>query len=192
MSVSPVQRLLSMVAMPLLVFALVLTAALVASRAVLLPRLTQVSVGGQMHAATDLRALQADLLSRVSDAEDLRNMLVRPMSEATFDAAKARRASQHNIMNVESDVKRLASSYDVDGKHVIVFTAFHIDGVTGAVSLSGDVRNVGPQSMTVLASFLDDLTKLPGVRDMSPGKFLRVDDPDIGPHSPFNVSFVLP
>ena len=59
------------------------------------------------------------------------------------------------------------------------------------VEISGDVRNVGLRSMTVLAQFVDAVASLPSVASVQRPVFTREKDEDVGFHSPFTFHITL-
>jgi hypothetical protein len=73
----------------------------------------------------------------------------------------------------------------------VVIERLRMDAVTREVRVHGDVRGVGPGSMTVLAEFVDLLRAHPSVHALKAPAFTREDDPGVGFHSPFTLSFVF-
>jgi hypothetical protein len=184
-------RFLGKVAWPMVLFSMVLTMSLFLSRMLILPKLTQVSVAGGLHNATELRDLEVTLTAQLTEAEDRREALIRPLADAQYDAAKNARFVAPHVSNLRADINQLARSFDEAEQQIVVLSMIHIDAASRIVTIEGDVRNVGPQSMTVLAAFREELSQLSDVAELFPSAFARIDDTEIGPHSPFTLTLTL-
>ncbi len=172
-----------------LTFSIVFAAMVWASVLWILPRFSTVEVLGANYSVHELPSLKADLLHQVTAAETKRGELVVPVQHATYAALKEDQ-SVWGVLHLWNDVQRVIS--DVSGTdHVLHFSSQQFDPATHTITLTGDVRNSGTQSMTVLAGFLDSLAKLPGVASLSPVPFTRSSDPRIGDFSPFAVTITL-
>ncbi len=173
-----------------LTFSAVFAVMVWASVLFLLPRFAAIEVLGAHHAVEELPALKAALISKVTDAEAKRTALVVPVQHATYDALKEAQSAWQTL-HVWNEVTRVIA--ETSGKdHAVHLVAQTFDPTAHAITLVGDIRNSGTQSMTVLAGFLDSLASIPGVTSLSPVPFTRADDPRIGDHSPFTVTLTLP
>ncbi len=66
-----------------------------------------------------------------------------------------------------------------------------LEGRFGILKITGDVRNVGPRSMTVLAQFTEELRSQPFTSEIRHPSFSRVQDKDGNFSSPFNIQIIL-
>lgn len=82
-----------------------------------------------------------------------------------------------------------AASRIGESSDVIALTQLSIKG--DQVTVTGDIRNVGTRSMTVLAAFTEEVAKLTIVTDFKRPPFTREPLPEGGFHSPFTVSFTI-
>lgn len=181
-------HLLERASMPFFLFSLVLCSSLLLSQAFLLPRLTHVTVAGKELDALSLRSFQADLLQQIGIAQDKRTALFSPVDDAAFTSARDTREQETDITVIRSDLQNLARSFADGDKPVIVLTDIHLDAAMHQLMLTGDVRNSGPQSLTVLATFRAEFEKLPWVKHLEPGTFERLDDATLGIHSPIAIT----
>lgn len=173
----------------MLTFSIVFAAMVWASVLFLLPRFSTIEVLGARHTLAELPALKAELVSQVGEAEAKRSALVIPVQQESYEALKASQDAWH-LQYIWNDVTRLIS--ETSGKDQILHIAVQeFDPAARSITLSGDVRHSGTQSMTILAGFLDSLAKLPGVASLSPVPFTRLNDPHIGDYSPFTVTLTL-
>lgn len=174
---------------PLLIFSGVLTAVLLLSWGVLLPRLSVVEVLGQTRRIDELPGLKASLMASLEQKEQERTNLVMPLQQKQFESLKQERQNAASDA-VRTEVLAAARSASPDGNAVSVNT-FIIDLVKKTATVSGDVHGVGLQSMTVLAGFVDSVSHLSSVTAVSPSPFTRTGDSAATMHSPFTLRLTL-
>lgn len=184
-------RLLEQLSTPFLIFSTVLFSSLGASQAMLLPKLTQVEVSGQERSVFQLESLAADLAVQVEAEEAKRNELFTEKSDKEYGAVMELQNATSNALSIHKEVTSLAKSFDAEGESVVVLTNISVDPLRHILTITGDVRNVGPQSLTVLASFRAELEKLSSISRVQPGTFERLEDSKIGPHSPLSITATL-
>jgi len=187
----PFGIILKRVAVPFVVFAGVLLALLVLSWFLLLPRLTRVAVGGERRTAEDVMSYRNALAADIQRQEEDREAFVLPFLHPQYETMKRDRDVALSIMDVQERLEEAARSVTSQPDAVHLY-GLSFDANTNVVSLRGDVRFVGPSSMTVLAQFVETLRSKPFVAEIREPQFQRLDDADIGPHSPFEFSFRLP
>jgi hypothetical protein len=189
-AVHPVVRAFDRMGGYTLTFSIVFAAMVWASVLFLLPQFSAIEVLGARHALSDLPGLKAALLQHVEEPEAKRTALDAPLQHAVYAELKQAQ-SAWQLMHTWNDVQRVI--IDTSGTtDILHLTEQRFDPTAKTITLVGDVRNSGPQSMTVLAEFLDSLAKLPGVASLSPVPFTRQNDPRIGEVSPFTVTITLP
>ncbi|MDO8648483.1 MAG: hypothetical protein Q7R81_01745 [Candidatus Peregrinibacteria bacterium] len=178
------------IAFSFLLFAAVLAALLALSFYLLLPLFTTVEIAGEERGIAELKAYRSSLQSRITKAEEQRTQLVLPIHDEGYAALKRERRTRYPLLTLRSELLQEAS------KVVAQNDAVHVSTITyapaeGSVALTGDVRFVGPRSMTVLAQFVEALNRMPMVASVREPKFTREEDPPLGFHSPFTLTFTL-
>ncbi|MBI3816787.1 hypothetical protein HY285_04570 [Candidatus Peregrinibacteria bacterium] len=182
--------ILERVSLPLFLFAGSLTSLLIVASATLLPRLTRIEADGSLSSIDQLRIRRSQLTAHVHTQVQRREMLLLPLQDAIYDALKAARAGEGDLSLLQRKILAQAASL------TSVPDAIHLDRSAYRADqkllvLEGDVRHVGPHCMTLLAAFVDQLTKLPEIADIPNPVFTREDDPATGPHSPFSLTLHL-
>ncbi len=178
------------IALPFLLFTAVLAGMLFLSWSLFLPRLTRVDVNGKTWTAQELREEKSRLTADVLQAEESRRMQMLSVHDPAYQALKHQRADAASY----DDVLRVlrAQAKDAAGDATINFDSLSYDVAAKTVKVTGDVRDAGPRSMTVLAAFIEQLCRSSMVDHLDPPAFTRADDAKIGPHSPFIFTVYLP
>ena len=184
-------EILRRTAVPFLLFAIVLTALLVLSWLLLLPALTQVEMGGRERSVAELRSYRSDLRASILELEGRRDEFVRPEGDSVYEVLRERKRTQPDIFAQKDALQRLSVSLVPKQRDVVALEALRYDASNDSIELTGDVRNVGPRSMTILAQFTEALRRLPFIESVQTPRFVREDDPVLGPHSPFTITFFL-
>lgn len=182
--------ILERVSAPLAVFACVLTGSLVLSALVLLPRLTALEVEGSTHDLPSLRAYHMELEQRIAEAETRRDQLILPIHDPLYTALKEQKRAVPSFLTVREALREIAGAV-VKQNDAVHIAHMRYRLPERRVEVDGDIRFIGPRSMTVLAQFVEELSDMPEVALVEPPRFVREDDPVIGPHSPFSFSFIL-
>ena len=186
----PLGLILQRIALPFFLFAAVLTGLLLLSWFLILPIFTSVEVAGTTHTVESLRTHRADLLSDISAAEADRSKYILPVHDETYLALRARRDASPSFFALLADLTKVASSVTMqpDAVHTS-----HVRYTAGdqTIDLGGDVRFVGPRSMTVLSEFVEAAKKHFKAEEVALPRFVREEQEGIGPHSPFTFSLRL-
>jgi len=160
------------------------------SRYVLLPQLLTLQIGDTSVLATEVADLEQEIRRTAEAVADKRDALILPGQDELSRALRADQELALPIPLLEKELKILAHRAS-GSEGSIVFHKLHYHAPDQRVSLRGDVRNVGPRSMTVLAQFTDLLERHEGVTAMEPPLFVREEDPVAGFHSPFSLQFTV-
>ena len=174
-------------ALPLFAFAAVLSLALFLSWWFFLPRLAGVPIHGEMLYGGSLVRLYADLHDRVDALEDARNQLVLPGQDPLSQFLRQLRRSDISLVPLLVALARSAEEAVPDRPDAIVFEDFQYGATSKTLQVTGDVRRVGPRSMTVLAEFIDVLGSVPVVDAVENQRFTREESPKGEFHSPFTL-----
>lgn len=185
------QELLRRVALPFLLFAFVLTGLLILSWALLLPIFTSVEVGGVERSVSELRDYRSNLRADILSLERSRTGFVQPTDDSVHAELKERKYREVSFLEYHDAISRLARSFDTDGQRVVLINVLRFDAVNQAIELIGEVRNVGPRSMTILAQFTESLGTLSFAQDVSRPRFKREEDSTGAFYSPFAITLKL-
>lgn len=174
-------------AFPLFAFAAALSLALFLSWLLFLPRLAGVPLHGEMLYGASLVRFYADLRDRVDALEDARNQLILPGHDPLSEFLRQLRRLDVPFAPLVAAVTRSAAKAAHDRPDAVFLESFQYDAVGRTLALAGDVRHVGPRSMTVLAEFIETLRRIPFVEEVEHQRFLREEDPSGAFHSPFSL-----
>lgn len=177
-------------AVPFFLFSLVLLVLLALSFELLLPLFTRVGIGGSQRSAGELRTYAGQLSASVLHMTQERDQSILPIAFPAYEGMKAARLAHPSFAVLRAELLQTASAL-VPEKDAIHVDAVSYDDANHAFSVTGDVRHVGPRSMTVLAQYVDAIAKIPGV-EVSQPSYLRSDDPGTGMHSPFTFRLTFP
>ena len=181
------QGLLARIAMMFLLFSGVLSLLLVCSGIFLLPRFTSFFVEGKRLSPKEMVQHERTLRAKVLAMEQERTRLALPFIDATYEALKMKKRAQPSILTLRMDLLRARTH--TGAAEAIVIDDIALDALSGRVTVTGDVRGIGPRSMTVLAAFTEEVEKLPSVTALQPPAFSRAEDEAGNIHSPFTFSF---
>jgi hypothetical protein len=171
----------------LLLYSFVFTGILSASWTYVLPRLTRIQLQGQVVDLSVVIPYENKLKAQIASAETKRNLIVMPVNDADYDTLKRRSICYLPLEDLTAEIAKTAKAV---GENAVVFSAAQLAS-DGTLVLEGDVRNVGPRSMTVLARLTEDLRALPLVAEVATPVFNREKDPLIGFLSPFRFVITL-
>lgn len=174
-------------AFPLFAFAAVLSLALFLSWWFFLPRLAGVPLHGEMMYGSSLVQFYVDLRDRVDALEDVRNQLVLPGQDPLSQFLRQLRRSDVPLIPLLATLTHGAEKAVPDRPDAVFLASLQYDAERHTLTLTGDVRNVGPRSMTVLAEFIETLRGVPVVEAVEHQRFTREEDPKGGFHSPFTL-----
>lgn len=184
----PVQDILERAALPLLLFAAVLLVLLFLSWFSILPRFTRFAVANTTLSPTEMAAYVTQQQSSLATLEQKRNRLVLPEQDPGYTALKTEKRTMVNALDVQTLLLQVAGDLH-EGPNAITLSHLDYDASTSVVSVSGDVRDVGLRSMTVLASYTESLETMPFVQHLIRPAFTREQNADGTFHSPFTLSF---
>lgn len=170
---------------PLFLFAAVLAGLLLLSFSLLLPLFTRVEVQGLLQSRSDLEELRSDLESQVTDAAAKRESAVLPFHDARYAALANAADSDPDFRELRRALQNIADAI-VDQPDAIHISSITYDAPQKSFVIEGDVRFVGARSMTLLAQFVEELSRDPIFVEVSLPRFVREDGPT-GPHSPFLI-----
>jgi len=178
-------NILKRTALPFLIFAAALMGLLTISYTLLLPKLTQVEVAGERRSAVQMRSHVQRLEASILNMQETRDQLIVPLQEGLYGDAKREKFSVPNLTVLRSQILELAAQIVPSQNDAVVVTHIRFLSDEGVLELSGEVRHVGPRSMTVLAQFVDAVKELPRVTNVELPSFKREHNETVGYYSPF-------
>lgn len=179
------------VAVPFAIFSTVLFGLLLLSWVLLLPGFTNVEVSGSVRSIAELQEYEDALEIDIADIEHARDQLVMPLKGSLYEKLREQKRTSYSYEDVQSAVQQRIDSIAYTHPDSVVIESRTFDARERQFILSGDVRNVGPRSMTVLANLAEVLRDLPFVESLESPKFVRHEHPVHGMHSPFTFTFQL-
>ena len=172
-------------------FSAALLGGLILVRLTAVPWLTRIEVEGKAQPIQDLLAQQAALTAELQSAEADRSELVLPVQDERYKTVRDRQQTQRPFRLLLEQIEDIADQARRDGDTVVMLQTVETDYQHGTLRLRGDVRNAGPGSMSVLAWFTDALRALPLAAEVPTPSFERMEDPYVGPYSPFDLTITL-
>ena len=182
-------HILHRMSMPVLLFSAVFATALGVSRFAILPTLTSIEVGGVKRDAAGLQRRTEELKAQIADVQKERDEEILTLQGTPYRALVNSKISGDSGLELLEAFRSLAREAVPGTPDAVVITQEHIDGKT--LTLKGDVSGVGPGSMTVLAQFTEILRGDTRVASLVAPTFTRLEDPKVGPHSPFTIVLTL-
>ena len=188
MAIPSVGSIIRRVALPFLLFSTVFFGLLLLSYYLLLPRLTQVEVAGKQHNTAQLQSYVTDLQAEVNKLEDARSDFVTPLRDGLYGAIKKDKFSTKGFNDLQEQIIDTAEKVIEEKEEAIHFASFEYFPTKQIFHLSGDVSNVGPRSMTLLAQFVDLLKGMEEVESVDLPRFTREHSEEKGYYSPFDFT----
>ncbi len=182
-------EILSRAAAPFLIFTAVLAFMLAVSSVIVLPRLTKVRIGGTLHNTIELSRHVKSIEAAVIDLENTRAEYVTPMRRGLYgEAKKSLKYSVPALFALQENIYEIIRDTVPENLSAIVLFGYVYNPDERVLVLEGDVRSVGPRSMTVLAQFVDTIKRAKWVDSVEPPKFARLKNAEAGYHSPFKFT----
>ncbi|MDD5041393.1 MAG: hypothetical protein PHX87_02290 [Candidatus Peribacteraceae bacterium] len=179
------REVLRRVLFPFALFSVVLLALLLLSWYLLLPRFTRVELHGVPQDPSTLQTYVQDLQDQTKKMEEKRLALILPLEGSPYGILVQEKMSQPSLLAFHEQLKNVARTFLPEQSQAVFIQSISFE--RDAVILTGDVRNVGLQSMAVLAQFVSAVRAMPGIGRVDFPSFTRERDESIGFHSPFTL-----
>lgn len=166
-------------------FSTVLFLLLLLSWYLLLPAFTRIELHGVPQDPSRLQTYVQEVKAETRKMEERRTALLLPMDDSPYGALVQEKMSQQSVPSFFEQLKNVARTFLPEQPQAILLQSVSLEG--GIMELTGDARNVGLQSMAVLAQFVEAVRAIPGVKRVDFPSFTRERDADIGFHSPFVI-----
>lgn len=178
-------------ALSFFLFSVVLTALLMLSWFLLVPELTQVHVGGEVRDVAQLKMYKNEIERDIKDLEAKRTAFLLPRHHELYTRIKSVKDERDQFQDLRRELNRVIKELVPNRNDVVVISGFEFDAATRTAKITGDIRNSGPRSMTVLARFAEDVQNINFVVDVKSSRYVRKQDPNLGFYSPFTLHVLL-
>lgn len=172
-------------------FSVVLVTLLSLSWFLLVPELTRVEVGGSVRGLHELREYKSDLEAQISTLESQRGYYLMPVDHDLYDRLKRLKNDRLKFQYLRRDINEIMVTLVHDTPNAVQLSGFYFDAQRSMAEIRGQVHNVGPRSMTVLAQFVEELHKLPEIITIESSRYTRMQRGDGSFYSPFTLRLNL-
>lgn len=177
--------------LPVLLFCVVFVTALGTSRIAVLPALTAVEVGGVVRDAAELKVHAEALEATLAMLQKDRDAQILPIEGTPYRLLADAKVGTPVVTHLLDAFRAMGKSVVPENPGAVVMTHAAYDAAVHTLTLIGDVRGVGPGSMTILAQFTEMLREDDRIASLVAPAFTRLEDANIGPHSPFTITLTL-
>ncbi|MCA9370480.1 MAG: hypothetical protein KC680_00785 [Candidatus Peregrinibacteria bacterium] len=178
-------------AIPFCLFAVVLTGLLTLSWLLLIPQITDVTVGGQSRDVSHLQEYNNQIQGEITLLEHKRGAYLLPIHHEVYERLKVIKNERSQFEDLRKELKRIRNELVPGNSTVVSIASITFDAGKHTADIRGDIRNVGPRSMTVLARFVEAVQAINFVIDVEPSQYTRKEDPTLGFYSPFTLHIRL-
>ena len=172
-------------------FSLMLVLLLTLSWYLLVPELTRVEVGGSVRGITELKDYKTDLEAQISSLEHRRRFFLSQVDHDLYDRLKRLKRDRLKYQTLRKEVNDIIAHLVPDNSRAVSLSGFYYDAHRSLAELRGQIGNVGPRSMTVLAQFVEKLHTIPTVIDIDASRYTRLQNDDGAFYSPFTIRLTL-
>lgn len=186
----PFDRIVGSIGVPMYLFGASLASLLALSWFFVLPHVTRFQVGAQMLGTTEVIGYREGLEEKIRALEDKRDALLLPVHDPLYTALRDERMSQMMPERLRQELLSIAS-VSTGRADAVAIRKFGVNFGARTVHIEGVVQNVGVQSMTVLAQYVEALESAPFVASLTRPVFTREEEPKGTFSSPFAIDIVL-
>ena len=172
-------------------FSLVLTAFLALSWYVLVPELTRVEIGGSVRGLQELKDYKADLEGQIVALEESRGSFLLPVNHGLYQQLKRLKNDRLKFQDLRREIREVIKELVPGRTDVVVLSGFYFDASKNIGEIHGQVANVGPRSMTVVAQFVEEIHRIPMVINVETSRFTRQEGENGSFFSPFTIRMTV-
>ncbi len=172
-------------------FSLVLTAFLALSWYVLVPELTRVEIGGSVRGLQELQDYKADLEGQIVALEESRGSFLLPVNHGLYQQLKRLKNDRLKFQDLRREIRQVIKELMPGRADVVVLSGFYFDASKNIGEIHGQVANVGPRSMTVVAQFVEGIHRIPMVINVESSRFTRQEGENGSFFSPFTIRMTV-
>jgi hypothetical protein len=179
-------------ALPLVLFAVVWIVLLFATQLWVLPALLSVEIAGDVRNVQELKTYYDALNEQIQKKQEQRMALLLPMHGSAYRNLTDWKQKQYAMPILISSVSQVAKVIrGTQGNPAVYLQSIRYFPIDSVLEIDGNVRNVGPRSMTVLAQFIEELRQQAFVESINHPTFTRLEDASLGFYSPFHLTVTL-
>lgn len=167
------------------------SAVLILSWFLLLPAMMQLPLEGRAIPSRDIHQYVQELQGRIHVAAKRRDELMSPVRDPLYTQLRIEKYSYLTLPALYSEIQRVAGIVAEGRSDVVFLQSLQFHRGERTLLLEGEVRNVGPRSMTILAQLVDRLRTLSLVSSVDLPLFQRAYDTQRGFTSPFTLMLHL-
>ena len=175
---------------PFFLFAVTITGLLALSWFLLIPELTHVSIAGSVLSLGELKGYKRELLKKIVTLEDDRQVFLMPKNDQ-YQKLKLLKVERQKFQELRTAMEAIIPVLAPDRSDVVKIQTLSFDANSLVVNLSGEVHNVGPRSMTVLAHFVQQIEQIHGVTHVETPRYTRLETLEHDFYSPFTIQITL-
>lgn len=168
-----------------------LAALLTLSWYVLVPELTHVEVGGTVRSLQELQAYKTDLEGQIVTMEEQRGSFLLPVHHDLYERLKALKDERLQFQQLRKEIRRVMTELIPGRTDIVHISGFTFDAARHIGEIHGEVSNVGPRSMTLLAQFVEDVNQIPMVLTVETSRYTRQEGVDGAFYSPFTLRITI-
>ena len=169
------------------IFAGTTSVMLILSWFLFLPAMMQLPLEGRSIPSGNFHQYIQDLQGRIRVAANRRDELINPVRDPLYAQLRTEKYSYLLLPSLYSEIQQVAGIVAEGRNDVVLLRSVQFRRGERTLLLEGEVRNVGPRSMTILAQFVDHLRTLSSITSIDPLTFRREHDVTKGFTSPFNL-----
>lgn len=178
-------------AFPFLLFSTVLAALLILSWLLLVPRVRTTEIGGTVRNIAELQEYKNALEEEIDTLESRRMAFLLPVHNDLYTSIQTMKRKRDRFEDVRRALSRVRRDLLPDNPDSIHIAAISYNADTRIAQVRGEVSQVGPRSMTVLARFIEKIENIPFVIEVRSSRFERNQDSDGNFYSPFVLHIQL-
>jgi predicted CopG family antitoxin len=173
-------------------FSVVLTALLAVSWFILVPELTRVEIGGSVRGLQELQAYKVDLEGQIVALESQRGSFLLPVDHDLYQKLKQLKDERMKFQELRREIRQVIKELVPGRTDVVILSGFYFDASKNVGEIHGEIVNIGPRSMTVLAQFVEDINNIPVVMNVETSRYTRQEGQKPGSFfSPFTLRITI-
>mgnify|MGYP006865048619 CR=1 FL=1 len=172
-------------------FSFVLAALLTISWYVLVPELTRIEIGGTVRGLHELKTYKADLEGQIMTLEDKRGSFLLPVDHDLYERLKLLKDERLKFQELRKEIRQIIVDLVPGRTDVVSLSGFYFDAKLNTVEMRGEIANVGPRSMTVLAQFVEEIDSIPMVIHIETSRYTRQEGDNGDFYSPFTLHITV-
>lgn len=144
-----------------------------------------------MRGLQELQSYKSDLEAQILQLEERRGTYLSPVQHTLYERIRSIRNHRMQFQEFRSQMRSINFNLVPGQFDVVAISGFYFDAASNTVEMRGEIRNVGPRSMTVLAQFVEEIDRMLMVTHIETSRYRRLEDEDGAFYSPFTLRVTL-